>query len=331
MPDFVSETKVGLDSAVVAGLVRRSFDRTVISSRIAQGGMYNAGYHLVLDGPPVSVFLKVAPPAGIAHLSYEQNMMAAEAQVLRLLEDAALVQTPRLLACDLSRRVLDRDYLFMTHLDGEPLPDAGVPATALPELRREIGRIAAASAEITGPCFGYPGNPDLQAESWPRAFARMWDALMSDAERFGAPWPMPRLDIDVAFASAANMLVEIDRPRLVHFDWWDGNVLVENVTSKWRVSGILDWERAFFGDPLAELVSLSLYTDTDQYHALLEGLGRTTETPSEKRRLALYRAYLWLIMIVEAGPRGFAGSIRTSGSRAASRFRRDLAVAAGRL
>jgi hypothetical protein len=46
------------------------------------------------------------------------------------------------------------------------------------------------------------------------------------------------------------------------------------------------------------------------------------------RRLALYRAYLWMIMIVEAVPRGFGGSIRLAHSGAARRFCRDLATAA---
>jgi aminoglycoside phosphotransferase (APT) family kinase protein len=78
----------------------------------------------------------------------------------------------------------------------------------------------------------------------------------------------------------------------------------------WRVTGIIDWERAFYGDPLAEIVSLVLSESPEPKSAVLDALakagGPSARSEAAQRRLALYRAYLWLIMIVEAGPRGFA-------------------------
>jgi aminoglycoside phosphotransferase (APT) family kinase protein len=159
----------------------------------------------------------------------------------------------------------------------------------------------------------------------------MWHALLDDAERFDIPWPMARKEIDAAFACARQSLDEIDTPRLVHFDLWDGNVMIGNAR---RITGVIDWERAFFGDPLAEIVSLHFFDNADEDRALFEGLEEGSRRPlaldtRAKQRLALYRAYLWMIMIVEAVPRGFGGSIRLAQSSAARRFCRDLAIAAG--
>ena len=84
---------------------------------------------------------------------------------------------------------------------------------------------------------------------------------------------------------------------------------------------------------LADVVCLTLFEDAAERAALHEGLaeggGRTPQSEDDERRLALYRAYLWLIMLVEAAPRGFGGSIRLPGSKAARRLMRDLARAEG--
>jgi aminoglycoside phosphotransferase (APT) family kinase protein len=84
---------------------------------------------------------------------------------------------------------------------------------------------------------------------------------------------------------------------LVHFDLWDGNILLDDG----RLSGIIDAERAFWGDPVAEFVSLTLLHDLDA--PLLEGYGRARFDAPARRRLTLYRVYLGLIMLVEMVPR----------------------------
>jgi aminoglycoside phosphotransferase (APT) family kinase protein len=96
---------------------------------------------------------------------------------------------------------------------------------------------------------------------------------------------------------------------LVHFDLWDGNILVEPSSAGHRISALIDAERAFWGDPLAEFVSLALYGDIERDTAFLDGYrgagGTVTFDVAARRRLSLYRAYLYLIMWVETVPRGF--------------------------
>jgi aminoglycoside phosphotransferase (APT) family kinase protein len=85
-----------------------------------------------------------------------------------------------------------------------------------------------------------------------------------------------------------------------------GNILLH----EGRITGIVDGERAFWGDPLAEMVSLALFASIEDDPAFLDGYGGIDFTDSARRRLALYRTYLYLIMLVEGAPRGYSGPDR---------------------
>jgi len=98
----------------------------------------------------------------------------------------------------------------------------------------------------------------------------------------------------------------VTTPVLVHFDLWQGNVFVDPAES--RVVGIIDPERAFWGDPVADFVSLALFGDIEDEPDFLAGYGGVAFTPAMRYRFRLYRVYLYLIMIVEGAPRGYASA-----------------------
>ncbi|WP_158840134.1 phosphotransferase [Saccharothrix deserti] len=75
-----------------------------------------------------------------------------------------------------------------------------------------------------------------------------------------------------------------------------------------RIEGIIDPERALFGDPLAEIATVALFTELDD--DFTAGYGRQAFTGSEQTRIALYRTYPCLVMIVEGVPRGYSGEER---------------------
>jgi aminoglycoside phosphotransferase (APT) family kinase protein len=334
----MSLTKVDLSEAEIEALARNAFGTGVrlISARPADEGMYNAAYYLELSGAgPARAFLKAAPPPGLPVLTYEHELLRSEIRVLGELAAAGVEPVPAVLASDLTRRIVDRDCLFMAWLDGALLSKVG-PSLSLDErvgLRRQVGRIAGAANAITAPVFGYPGQPSLRGARWTATFALMVEALLDDARRFGAALPLDLGELRAAFACAQPLTDRVETARLTHFDLWDGNVLVRQGPSGWEVSGVIDWERAFYGDPLADVVSMTLFHNPPERAAVLEGLAEGWGRPAglgedEERLLHLYKAYLWLIMIVEATPRGFGGSILLPGSRAAQRLTRDLSLAA---
>ena len=103
------------------------------------------------------------------------------------------------------------------------------------------------------------------------------------------------------------VLDEITTPHLVHFDVWAGNVFLDLAGAP-RIQAIIDHERAFWGDPLAEFVTPTIFGELREDDPLLAGYREVTPlelTPTARIRLDLYRAYLYLILLVENGPRQY--------------------------
>jgi aminoglycoside phosphotransferase (APT) family kinase protein len=96
------------------------------------------------------------------------------------------------------------------------------------------------------------------------------------------------------------VLDEIASPCLVHWDLWDGNIFVDPETR--QITGIIDCERALWGDPLME-VNFGAFGVNP---ALMDGYGQEMlALPAAKTRRALYNVYLWLIMIIECAYRQY--------------------------
>jgi Ser/Thr protein kinase RdoA (MazF antagonist) len=101
----------------------------------------------------------------------------------------------------------------------------------------------------------------LRGETWPDAFGSLIGALLDDAAQFGAD--LPRRDEEIRHLVAAHRpaLAEVEHPVLVHWDLWDGNILVSDDGPAPVVAGIIDSERALHGDPVFEFPSLSVLSD----------------------------------------------------------------------
>ena len=286
-----SLTKRRLSAAELDALVRRVLGVPLAGYVELTEGMFNTAYRLTAADGRETV-LKVAPPPGVPLLTHERDLMRTEALAFGLMASRGLPVPEVLLHED--------GLLLMTALKGVPWSStrAGLSDAEHRGLRRELGAIVRELHRITGDVFGYVQGPN--AATWREAFTGMVDAVLADADRFGVELP----DVRPAFAAHAHLLDEVTEPVLVHFDLWEGNVFVADG----HVEGIIDPERAMFGDPLAEIASVALFADLDDdYRA---GYGFEGFTRAEDVRIALYRAYLCLVMIVEGVPRGYAGEER---------------------
>lgn len=275
------------------------------------GGTFNTVLRVRrTDGTQLVV--KLAPDASEPVLRYEHRILATEAWFYDTVRKATGVPVPAVLTPPGDKGTAAGDHLVMSECPGGnwyELGDALEPGDRR-RLRTELGRFTAALHSITGEGFGYPAEPlgPLRG-SWREAFLEMVGAVLADAGRFAVELPEDADRIRELFAAQSAVLDEVSTPRLVHFDLWDGNILVDRGPAGARIGALIDAERAFWGDPLAEFVSLSLFDDMERDDAFLEGYrtagGTVTFDASARRRLTLYRSYLYLIMWVEAVPRRF--------------------------
>ena len=282
---------------------------------------FNTVYRIGLRGAAADLVLKVAPDPSLPTLTYERGIMRTE--VMFYEQSAGHAPVPEVLHANFTRDVIGSDFLVLTELPGANVRTEreriGLDDWA--RLRRQLGGQVAALHRVTGTGFGYPQA--ALAPSWRIAFLAMVDAILMDADSFAAALPESTAVIREKMWAQADLLDAVSIPALVHFDLWDGNVLMDWTSGHAQVSGLVDGERAFWGDPIADFVSLALFADIEQDEPFLQAYrsagGEIDFTSDTRRRLTLYRCYLYLIMLVEAVPRDFSGPDHERRARCISR------------
>jgi aminoglycoside phosphotransferase (APT) family kinase protein len=298
-----SATKIRLSTSQIEELVGDAFDGArLTSSEELTDGYFNAAFRLEVEGIG-SLVLKAAPPPDVPVLAYEHDLMRAEVQAMRLAGGVPGVPVPPLRHVDFSRRSLPVDYLVMGVAEGTPW--SRLRATMSPAendaIERDLGRITAAINGVEGPGFGYLAvGPRFRA--WYAAFAWMVATIYGDARRFAIEPVVPEDRLLASLERHRAAFDEVAVPALVHWDLWAGNVFVTTADDGPRVSGVIDFERALWGDPLMEFIPGRLRA-IEAYEA---GYGRPLlRTPEERLRRIAYNAYLGLVLVVEDGPRRY--------------------------
>jgi aminoglycoside phosphotransferase (APT) family kinase protein len=313
-----SGTRVELTRGQLDGLVRHMLgtDARVLSFRALGGGTVNTCLALTLARGP-ELILKVAPPPARAHLHYERDLLRCEVEFYRRAASAG-VPVPSVVATDFSGATIASDCFVMTRLPGRPLWGIRwrLPRRDLDDIRRQLGRAAAHIGAVECPRFGHPAAATgTQASTWREALGRLLDAVLRDAARFRVALPIDRARISSLLASAAHALDAVTRPRLVHFDLWSGNVLVDLSGARPRLTGIIDGERSLWGDPWAEFAALSLFGDLASEGAVLDGWREVAPAPSPadraaQQRVLLAQLYTYVVMLVEPVPRSVHRALR---------------------
>jgi aminoglycoside phosphotransferase (APT) family kinase protein len=298
-----SITKPRLDGDDIVQLLRSGLGNgvEVVESTEFTDGYFNAVHGIRLaDGR--DLVLKVAPPAGLKLLRYEVDLMRTEIEFFER-ASAAGVPLPRLWYADPADGIMIMDRFGGVSFD---LAKKDMAEPDLLRVRHEIGRWSRRITEIPGELFGYPRlDGRTRGKKWRESFLEMVADILADAAEMKRVLPRTVSEVRAAFERLGAVLAEVTEPRLIHYDLWDGNVFVRQEAEGWRVEGFIDGERAFYGDPIAELVSLISFVQPAEAAAVVDGfLGRSL-TASEELRLAMYRSYLWLILLCEAPTRAY--------------------------
>lgn len=118
----------------------------------------------------------------------------------------------------------------------------------------------------------YCYNPYKRFDTWPQAFGYMMQGVLQDGLDSNVQLPEGYAEIERMIGDRLGYLEEIEEPRLVHWDLHDANIMVsDNLT----ISGILDCDRAIWGDPLMEFYFTDFFDRkgfTTGYGAELPGI-----------------------------------------------------------
>ena len=314
-----SRTKTRLTGETVARLARLHFpDGDVSRIEELADGLFNAVYRVYGTGPlrdgPV---LKVGPSPDAQVLTYERGILETEVRVLRLLEHSGL-PVPKVLAAGFSREIIPAGYFWMTALPGVSWKRAERQITPgkRAKLMEALGRAYALVHQVKGDAFGYRTDPD---GSWGGGFYKMVDSALNDAGAMGYPLPYGR--IRRLLARSRPLLDAVKTPTLVGYDIWAGNVLIDD-TGFDRITGIVDFERSFFGDRFADFTAAyDIFDDVGQEPDFQRGYAAVSGepfavSPDDRKRMRLYRFYMTLLLYIESyryGPEAAESIRRTVG------------------
>ena len=265
-------------------------------------GYFNAAYRVELVDGKVYV-LKVAPPPEVRVLRYEREIMRTEVDVLRMVAAQTTMPVPAILFHDQACDLLPSACFAMQFVKGEPLHKlrASLPLEDLERIDRACGDYLRQMNGICGTGFGLFTPSAPRFPSWREAYDQLLRDVLLDGEEIGIALPLSSQEVLELAHQHYSALDEVERPALVHWDLWDGNIFID--PEKRQVSGIIDFERALWGDPLME-VNFGAFGFINP--AFVEGYGLSLPlSPAQQARRRLYNLYLFLIMVIETAYRQY--------------------------
>lgn len=289
-----SITKNKQDQKTIQNMIQKIMHQDISNDSDAikelSDGWFNAIYEVKLNNNQF-VIIKIAPDPLIPVMHYEKNMMESEVFFMQKAKSIG-IPCPTIYGYDDSLTLCSAPYYIMEKLVGTSLEKiySSLDPSTLKDILNATGHYTKLwNTSLKSDVFGYPFHKDLQASTMKELFFKMLDHLLLDGKKNQCDLGFSYCKIRNLFEYLSDVLDEVKTPSFIHFDCWYTNIMVEGN----KLVGFIDFERAFYGDPLQE----ALFRMKNPFE--LEGYGKTTFSDSEKIRLDLYDAYLALIMIIE--------------------------------
>ncbi|GCE06727.1 phosphotransferase family protein [Dictyobacter aurantiacus] len=238
----------------IEAMCQRAFGkgRALLSVKELGGGGHNNTYRVQLaDMEPV--ILRVSPERGPRLAHYEVDLMRNEQYAQPFLAPIAPL-LPKTLMIDFTHQLLGRDYIFQTFMPGELWSDIE-NELAMEEdldLYRQMGEIARLIHDVEGETFGQPARGHT-FDSWSAQVFHTLEHTIKDIEAARLDASDMRALLTLA-RDHQYLLDEVRRPHLLHGDLWTFNLLVRRGGEKQppTISAVLDSDRCWWGDPLAD-------------------------------------------------------------------------------
>ncbi len=307
---MISKTKTILSHKTIETLARANFGEWVRVAEVSEltEGFFNAVYVLSFDEPVEGyneMVLKVGVQPDKYILTYEKDIMRTEVAVYHLLAKNG-VPAPKVLRSDFSRKLVSCDYFFMEKLTGatwDKLTDKLTPENSK-QLQYNLGRYTARLHSIKGDYFGYIKDDEtFHFQTWGEAFRSFIINIIEDGRRSNIE--LPYVEILETFEPYWPILDEVKEPSLVNYDMWSKNILLLEKDGEYVIDGIIDHERSFYGDPIAEFIStITICGELANAVSFQKGYGEESGKPftfskNEQIRFCMYNVYLGLLAGVE--------------------------------
>ena len=158
-------------------------------------------------------------------------------------------------------------------------------------LRMEVGKLQKQLSVVTGDKFGLLGNHIHQFDNLYEFIYFLINNVLNDAEKRDVVIGVLKDEILDKLARDKAFFEVIETPTLVHWDMWEGNIFVK----KGHISGIIDWERAMWGEPFMD----DRFRYHNRHNDFLKGFGINELSEDELRRIYWYDILLYLTMMTE--------------------------------
>ena len=285
-------TKNRQSEKTICRMAEKAFpDKKISAIKELTEGMCNVTYNIKFDDGSESI-LKIAAKDRKGNTSNEINLMKAEVSAMKLVSENCSFKVADIQYYDTSNTICDGNYFFMEKLTGDNffLVKEKMSKEEIAVINTEIGKISKELSKVKNPQFGFLGD-DKRYDSLFSFVKQMLENLISDAKN---------KDIDI-FYDEKTFINQLEKDMssfnlvhdatLVHWDMWEGNIFVNHH----HVSGIIDWERALWGEPFMD----DRFRKHNRNDDFLEGFGLLSFSENEMKRIRWYDVILYLTMMIE--------------------------------
>lgn len=251
----IERTSDAFQQSVNAGEIYQMCQRTfgedceVESAHELGGGLYNSVF-LVKIAEARLVILRIAPALTCQHKS-EVNLMRSEYASLPYFAPVAAL-LPRIIMADFTHHLIDRDFIFQSYIEGEnwALINKDLTSEEKRGLWREVGELTRKIHTVKGDHFSYSFTGPTFS-NWSAAVIARLEIIVSDLDSLLVKCEDLRKLLTIV-RRHTPLLDEISRPYLLHGDLWLVNILVKRIEGIPQIAGIIDNDRASWGDPMAD-------------------------------------------------------------------------------
>jgi aminoglycoside phosphotransferase (APT) family kinase protein len=256
-----------------------------LNDPIPFGYVNNVSRAELKDGTQIVV--RVHPPEIINGYYWSESLAAEKARSIGL-------PAYRTYFIDDTRKKFPFDYMLMERMKGEILESLWPLEKELEaNLAREMGRMSAQIHTIGTKNYGFFDNKTAKLKrklvgihsSLDKFLLAAFDDNLNYLSGVKALTVVQRKKIEKIVMKNID-LAKVKKPVLIHNDYVDWNMLSDGKS----ITGILDWDECFSGDPVMEIASWSLFFDNERLSFFLKGYEEISKLPADfEKKFHLYR------------------------------------------